>query len=49
MPFANVCPIHKMRLNENKEEKTKFFLPHVYSSLRAVLARGLVTKYGEIN
>jgi len=27
--------------------KTKLFLPHIYSSLRAVLARGLCSENGE--
>jgi hypothetical protein len=27
-----------------KDEKTKFFLPHIYSSQRAVLARGFYSQ-----
>jgi hypothetical protein len=35
------------RPNKNERRKTKLFLPHHYSSLRAVLARGLCSVRGE--
>jgi len=44
MPFA---PAFESRLNKNERIKTKLLLPHIYSSLRAVLARGLRSVRGE--